>query len=282
MDVMGMLVGALKQFWYVIPLLIVLNVIKTPWFKGRFGEFLVNRLLLKLPTESYTLIKDVTLPTEGGTTQIDHVVVSKFGIFVVETKNMKGWIFGTENQKQWTQKIYRSSYEFQNPLRQNYKHIKTLETLLDCDIDHLHSVIVFAGDSTFKTEVPENVTYARHCIHYIEQFKDVVFDDDEYSQLIEDLNQIKLSRGIVTNIKHRQHVRKIVADKEQAGQVKSKATNPKPRQSIKTSNDNQEQKTCSRCGSEMTLRKVRSGEDKGKEFWGCSTYPKCRNTEQLD
>ncbi|OBU39883.1 NERD domain-containing protein [Photobacterium phosphoreum] len=83
MDIWDVLFKALEQFWYVVPLLIILNIFKSRWFKGVFGEFLVNHLLLKLPKSDYMLIKDVTLPTEDGTTQIDHVVVSKFGIFVV-------------------------------------------------------------------------------------------------------------------------------------------------------------------------------------------------------
>lgn len=67
------------------------------------GEFLVNFLLTKfLPKEHYTLIKNITLPTDDGTTQIDHILVSEFGLFVIETKNMKGWIFGNANQKLWT------------------------------------------------------------------------------------------------------------------------------------------------------------------------------------
>ncbi|MFA0570919.1 nuclease-related domain-containing protein, partial [Vibrio gallaecicus] len=102
MDILGLLSGALAQVWYVVPLLLVVSIFKSRWFKGVFGEFLVNKLLSHLPASDYTLIKDVTLPTEEGTTQIDHVVVSKFGIFVVETKNMKGWIFGSKSQKQWT------------------------------------------------------------------------------------------------------------------------------------------------------------------------------------
>jgi hypothetical protein len=50
-------------------------------------------------------------------------------VFVVETKNMKGWIFGSATQPFWTQKIFRSNYKFQNPLHQNYKHVKTLQAL---------------------------------------------------------------------------------------------------------------------------------------------------------
>ncbi|ENY3838983.1 nuclease-related domain-containing protein, partial [Vibrio vulnificus] len=124
MDIFEILIGALTQVWYIIPLLIVVSIFKSRWFKGVFGEFLVNKLLSQLPDSDYTLVRNVTLPTDDGTTQIDHIVVSRFGIFVVETKNMKGWIFGSKSQKQWTQKVYRHSSKFQNPLHQNYKHVK--------------------------------------------------------------------------------------------------------------------------------------------------------------
>ncbi|WP_259214951.1 nuclease-related domain-containing protein [Shewanella baltica] len=161
MDILGLFSDALAQVWYIIPLLLIISIFRSRWFKGVFGEFLVNQILSRLPESDYTLVKNVTLPTDDGTTQIDHVIVSKFGLFIVETKNMKGWIFGSKNQKQWTQKIYRHSSKFQNPLHQNYKHVKTLESLLGIDSSYLHSVIVFIGDSTFKTDMPENVTYAR-------------------------------------------------------------------------------------------------------------------------
>ncbi|MDZ7854092.1 MAG: nuclease-related domain-containing protein [Halomonas sp.] len=85
-----------------------------------------------MPAETYKPIHNVTLPTPDGSTQIDHIFVSRFGIFVVETKNMKGWIFGDKDQAQWTQKIYRKSFRFQNPLRQNYKHVKSLEKSPRC------------------------------------------------------------------------------------------------------------------------------------------------------
>lgn len=119
MDFMSLFSGALGTIWYLAPFLIFVTIIKTPWFKGLLGEFLVyflrNTFLDKQP---YRLIKNVTLPTKDGTTQIDHIIVSRFGVFVIETKNMKGWIFGNAKQKQWTQKIFKYSGKFQNPLRQ--------------------------------------------------------------------------------------------------------------------------------------------------------------------
>ncbi|HDY7526543.1 TPA: NERD domain-containing protein [Vibrio vulnificus] len=257
MNIFEAFLNVLAQVWYLVPLLLIVSVFKSRWLKGVFGEFLVNRLLSKLPESDYTLIKDVTLPTNDGTTQVDHLVVSRYGIFVVETKNMKGWIFGSARQKQWTQKIYRHSSKFQNPLYQNYKHIKALETLLGCSEEHLHSVIVFIGDSTFKTEMPPNVTYARGSIRYIQQFNDVVFSDKDYARLTESINQIKLKRGIITDLKHRKHVKEVVTSKASSNQ-------------------------CPRCGSEMVLRETKRGENIGKQFWGCSTFPKCRAVKQFN
>ena len=257
MNIFEVFINILEQVWYLLPLLLIVSVFKSRWLKGIFGEFLVNRLLSKLPESDYTLIKDVTLPTSDGTTQVDHIVVSKYGIFVVETKNMKGWIFGSARQKLWTQKIYRHSSKFQNPLHQNYKHIKALETLLGCSSDYLHSVIVFIGDSTFKTEMPPNVTYARGSIRYIQQFNKVVFSDKDCARLTDSINQIKLKRGVITDLKHRNHVKEIVASKVSSNQ-------------------------CPRCGSEMVLRETKRGENIGKQFWGCSTFPKCWAVKQLN
>ncbi|MCS0383848.1 NERD domain-containing protein [Vibrio diabolicus] len=257
MNIFEAFLNVLAQVWYLVPLLLIVSVFKSRWLKGVFGEFLVNRLLSKLPESDYTLIKGVTLPTNDGTTQVDHIVVSRYGIFVVETKSMKGWIFGSARQKQWTQKIYRHSSKFQNPLHQNYKHIKALETLLGCSEEHLHSVIVFIGDSTFKTEMPPNVTYARGSIRYIQQFNDVVFSDNDYARLTESINRLKLKRGVITDLKHRKHVKEVVASKVSSNE-------------------------CPRCGSEMVLRETKRGENIGKQFWGCSTFPKCRAVKQFN
>ncbi|GAL06339.1 NERD domain protein [Photobacterium aphoticum] len=257
MDILGLISGALVQVWYIIPLLLIVSLFKSRWFKGILGEYLVNKLLSTLPESDYTLVKDVTLPTEDGTTQIDHIVVSRFGLFVVETKNMKGWIFGSKTQKQWTQKIYRHSSKFQNPLHQNYKHIKTLESLLNIEPSKLHSVIVFIGDSTFKTEMPDNVTYARGCLDYIKQFTQTVISETEYAEIIETITDVKLKKGVITDLKHRQHVKALVDSKESI-------------------------KQCPRCGSDMVVRKKKRGENRSEQFWGCSAYPKCRAVDEFN
>jgi hypothetical protein len=78
-------------------LAIVTIILKSPWFKGWIGELQINLITRFFFSEkTYHLIKNITIPADGGTTQIDHIIVSPFGVFVVETKNMKGWIFGKE------------------------------------------------------------------------------------------------------------------------------------------------------------------------------------------
>ncbi|ABI56480.1 nuclease-related domain-containing protein [Alkalilimnicola ehrlichii MLHE-1] len=165
----------LKTLWWVIPIALIMAILRSPWFKGLVGESLVKLAAkLRLPASKYHRLHNVTLPTPDGTTQIDHIFVSRYGIFVVETKNMKGWIFGGERQAQWTQKIYKKTFKFQNPLRQNYKHVKALESALGVPPEHIHSVVVFTGASRFKTPMPASVTWGAQVPHFRPKTQGVV------------------------------------------------------------------------------------------------------------
>lgn len=243
-----------SALWYLIPIAILAGVLKSPWFKGVVGEFIVNlSAKFLLDKEKYHLVKNVTLPTEDGSTQIDHIIVSQFGVFVVETKNMKGWIFGSPSQKTWTQKIYKHSSKFQNPLHQNYKHVKTLESLLGLNEQQVHSVIVFVGDSTFKTEMPENVTYGGGYARYIKSKTTPVLNEAEVMDIVGRIEQGRLAPSFQTNREHVRHVQNIVAEK---------ASNVNP--------------NCPKCGASMVLRETRKGQNVGKKFWGCTKFPQCR------
>ena len=105
---------------------------KRPFLIGKRGENFVSRKLLELDSEHYNVLDDLLLPSLGhtNTTQIDHIVVSDFGIFCIETKSYSGWIFGNAQQQHWTQVLYRYKQKFYNPLRQNYAHIKAVEAIV--------------------------------------------------------------------------------------------------------------------------------------------------------
>lgn len=241
------------SLWYLIPLFLFAAVINSRWFKGVLGEFIVNVFAKwKLDKDVYLLIKNVTLPTEDGTTQIDHIIVSIYGVFVVETKNIKGWIFGSPNQKMWTQKIYKHSNKFQNPLHQNYKHTKTLQTLLALEDNQLHSVIVFIGDSEFKTPIPDNVTYGMGYIRYIQSKTEAVISPEQVNEITQIIEEGRLARTFKNHREHVKHVQSIVAEKAKKN-------------------------LCPKCGSDMVLTETKEGDNKGKPFWGCSAFPKCRN-----
>lgn len=202
--------------WYLIPLFILVSLAKSAWFKGVLGEFIVNlSARLFLNKEQYHLIKNVTLSTKDGSTQIDHVIVSKYGVFVVETKNMRGWIFGSPNQKTWAQKIYKHSSKFQNPLHQNYKHVKTLESLLSLEEEQIFSVVVFVGNSTFKTDMPENVTYGSGYIRFIKSKKQLVLSESEIKDIINKIETGRLTPSFKTNREHVKHVKEIISKKEE-------------------------------------------------------------------
>jgi len=203
------------QLLFLVVVLFLFSIlVKSPWFKGKWGEFQIA-LLFKffLPKEQYTVLHNITLPTEDGTTQIDHIVVSRYGIFVVETKNMKGWIFGGEFQETWTQKIFKVTHKFQNPLRQNYKHTQTLGSMLELNSEAIYSVVVFIGDSTFKTSMPANVTYARGCVDYIKSKTNVVLSATQVAQISTDITRGALRKSFATDRMHVQHVREIIRNK---------------------------------------------------------------------
>jgi restriction system protein len=249
----------ISSFWWLIPLFITVAILKTPFIKGVIGEFQVN-LAAKffLDKHIYTLFKNVTLPTEDGTTQIDHVIVSRYGVFVIETKNMKGWIFGSPQQKTWTQKIYRHTTKFQNPLHQNYKHTQTLQAALELDPDKMFPVVVFIGDSTFKTAMPDNVVYAGAYIRFIKSKTRPILSDGEVLDMCTRIQLGRLKPSIRTHIDHVKHVKTIVSEKQR-----------------------QDDNSCPKCGKPMILRTARSVDNQGKQFWGCSGFPKCRTVRQI-
>ncbi|HBA26094.1 MAG TPA: nuclease [Nitrospinae bacterium] len=259
MDPFAIVIQMIGKLWFLIPLAILVAVVKTPWFKGIFGEFIINTSAkLFLDKDQYHLIKNVTLPTEDGSTQIDHIIVSRYGVFVVETKNMKGWIFGEPNQKTWTQKIYKHTSKFQNPLHQNYKHTKTLEYLLGLTDQQIHSVIVFIGDGTFKTDMPENVTYGGGYLRYIKSKTEPVLSESEVNEITSKIESGRLTPSFKTNREHVAHVRNIIAEKETNNAM-----------------------VCPKCGSSMVVRETKKGQNIGKKFWGCSGFPKCRYVTEI-
>ncbi len=201
MDFTPVIAVLLGQLWYLLPLLLIATLIKTPWFKGMIGEAFINLCIrLFLDQREYHLLKNVTLPTPQGTTQIDHVIVSRFGLFVIETKNIKGWIFGNPAHKSWPQQLYRRRHTFQNPLRQNYLHLMTLKSLLGLADHQLHSIIYFIGDCTFNPPMPDNMIN-RGFIRYIKNKTTQVLTPAEVAREIDTIQRGRLATNSIPHKK---------------------------------------------------------------------------------
>ena len=148
--------------------------------KGDVGEQIVKvAVLSKLDAAQYRHFSNLIIPAPNGTTQIDNIVVSPFGVFVIEAKYFQGWIFGSAKQEKWTHTLSRfEKYAFPNPIRQNYGHIKALARLLRQPESRFHSVIVFAHrNCQLKTELPANVCLQNNFIEYIQSFTKNIVDD---------------------------------------------------------------------------------------------------------
>jgi len=230
--------------------------LNSPTVIGAQGERRVSSTLgRKLDDQDYILLDDLTLPTSQGTTQVDHIVLSRFGVFVVETKNMSGWIFGGKSQARWTQVMRRHKSQFQNPLRQNYHHVKVVQELLGIRLDQMENLVAFVGSAEPKTEMPPNVFWNRRDLsNFIASRKTVRFTDSEVRDFAHKLRSSALEATKETRRAHVHHIR------EKATRKETDLTK------------------CPRCGSKMIER---TNHKTGQTFFGCSRYPKCRGTRQV-
>ena len=201
---------------------------------------------LKLEPEVYRRIYNVILPARNGTTQIDHVVVSIYGLFVIETKNMDGWIFGSAQQETWTQQFFKRKFKFQNPLRQNYRHTRSLAEFLKLDHDLLHSVVFFIGDVELKTPMPDNVL-TKGLSNYIRRFTTPVLTT---AQVVEIEHQLKTPQARAM-VSRSEHLESLEARYESVTM-------------------------CPKCGGALIRRLAKRGAMAGNAFYGCANYPKCR------
>lgn len=238
---------------FIIPLglLVLAQFIKLPRIKGMLGEGVVRAAFRrKLDPDVYRCLHDLTFDTPRGTTQIDHIVVSRFGVFVIETKNMAGWIFGSPEQARWTQVLHRKKTTFQNPIRQNYGHLKTVQSVLNLDEACLHNVVAFVGDARAKTPFPDTVLWsARALVRFIRSRTTPVISPSEVDHMVARLEAARLENGRMTRRAHVRQVRARVAARGPSGTA------------------------CPNCGGKMVARTSRKT---GEHFMGCESFPRCR------
>ncbi|CZQ80656.1 dna topoisomerase type ia zn finger [Trichococcus palustris] len=240
-----------KNSLYFVLLLAVMYILTLSSVKGKLGEYFINQRLRRLDKEKYILLEDVMIRNgDAKTAQIDHIVVSVYGIFVIETKNYCGWIFGNENGKYWTQVIYKVKNKFLNPIIQNKGHVKALKALLaDYPLATYIPIVVFSIQSDFKKmDVQSEVIFSPKLMRTIAKYKTETLSAGDMNQIAE---LIKTANNVGASAR-KEHVQRI-------------------HETISMEEQHVSEKICPQCGGELFERKGKYG-----SFTGCSRYPSCR------
>ncbi len=256
--------------------------------KGRLGEYMTYKQLKSYEKQGAKFLFNVYIPKENEeTTEIDIIMLCRKGIFVFESKNYSGWIFGSEWQKNWYQTLPvgrgKSRKEsFYNPIMQNKSHIKHLKNLIGKNVS-VWSIIVFSERCTLK-----NVNVTSNDIAVINRNQVLVAvsaalknNTDSLSdmEVIDAYNKLlpytkvdyALKQQHVLNIQ-RNYIESI--DPMEMNELQKESTNKALKCNVMTIQD--ETLKCPKCGAALVLREAKKGGNIGKEFYGCSNFPKCR------
>jgi hypothetical protein len=235
--------------------------------KGKRGEMRVFSILSQLSDE-YTILNDLVLRTDKGTTQIDHVVVSKYGVFTIETKNYRGEIYGDDKRQKWTQLIvtkvtyapkrwktytYVTKNNFYNPVKQSLGHAFRIKELLYA-FPHVKiiPIVAFAGDAILSNiDTRHHVVYKENLPEIIDRYKTICLTDNDVQAIIDILG----NNNIREFLSDRQHVKNI-------------------RAAARKVNNTINAGICPKCGGQLVKRRGKYG-----SFYGCSNYPKCKFTK---
>lgn len=279
---------------------------------GRNGEYMTYRHLKSYENNGAKFLFNVYIPKDNGeTTELDVVMISKTGIFVFESKNYSGWIFGTETQQYWYQTLptgkgKKQKNKFFNPVLQNRSHIKHLQLYLNFEKNFpIYSIIVFSERCTLK-----NINMKSPDIHVIKRDQLVSTVNEIYLQpteylSAEDIQQIYDKLYQQTQVDEQTKLNHIANIQKKQSTVHTNTTVPvhssAPTADSTTSaaddtddasaaepltavpqTEESENKVCPLCGAALVLRTVRKSTNAGKQFYGCSTFPKCRYTQNID
>lgn len=248
--------------------------------KGRLGEFYTYKYLK--PLDGYRrYLFNLYIPKENGeTTELDVVLLHESGIYVLESKNYSGWIFGTESQKYWTQTLpvgkgRSQKNKFFNPILQNKGHLKWLKSFLADQTLPFYSYIVFSDRCTLKDirlngeehQVVNRYNLLSAVRHNIEKQGSQLSKEkiDSLFEILYPLTQIDEAGKM-------EHIKNI--------QQKTQDSFSQPVSTV-TVTPKAEERSCPKCGGKLVMRTARKGERQGKKFLGCSNFPKCRYTEEL-
>jgi restriction system protein len=191
---MNHLPTVLLHFIWVIPLILLIVYVGSHRFRGTSGQTRARRMLsANLQKNQYTVVSDLTIPAGGGTVRIDHLVISQFGIFVLESVNRRGKISGTEFQDRWKEYRYGRFKRFDNPLHQNYLAIEALGQLLHLPHSAFHSIVLVGDSGSLVDKMPANVIPMQRLIPFIRKKSKKLLPPEEANLVLREVEAARLS-----------------------------------------------------------------------------------------
>ena len=170
---------------WIVPLVLLIVFLASPRFRGDIAETRVRRVLAAgLEKNRYTILNDVIIPAGGGTVHIDHLIVSRYGVFVIESQYARGWVSGGEFQDRWKQHHLSRFTRFDNPMHRNALQLQALENLLKIPASKLHPIVVLLGQKGFKTQMPANLLQPENLISYMRKKAHQLLDAEQANRLL--------------------------------------------------------------------------------------------------
>lgn len=252
------------------------NYLKVRFDTGKYGEYLVYKKLRNYEKSGAKFLFNCYLPCKNdATTEVDLIMLHTSGIYVLESKNYSGWIFG-DDKKMWTQSLHvgrgkTRKEHFYNPIYQNMTHIKGIYDLLGQE-SLCHSLIVFSERCELMSldlkwtnaHVLKRNELKRTVEEIMRGYPNVLSQEDVdmiYSKLYP---YTKVEESVKEKHIERIKQKTIKSENVEIDDYKYRPPN-----------------TCPRCGGELVLRTVRRGENSGAKFYGCKSYPKCKFTKPV-
>ncbi|QAA34457.1 nuclease-related domain-containing protein [Clostridium manihotivorum] len=177
---MDAIIEFVTKFWYLIILILVAGILDLfmPKIKRMLGEKPVDAYLSSLDEEKYKVINHISFEVKDKTINIDHVVVSNYGIFVIKDNDYKGTIVGDEADESWKQKLPTKREKISNPIRENYKNIQLLKQVTSefGDLAYV-SIIDFTTNARLQVKAESKVVYTINLVSEIKKYNDEIISD---------------------------------------------------------------------------------------------------------
>ena len=181
-------------YWIILITSVVIIVVILLFSKqiiGWFGEYWTKKELNKLPKDKYIILNDVFISINDTTHQIDHIVVSSYGIFCIETKQYNGYITGDKYDKYWVRHAGRKKYNYTNPIRQNYGHVKSLSELLSINENKIFNVVCIPSKAKLKINHDGELVRNSNIVDKILSYKETIIED--VNDIVKKINDNNIS-----------------------------------------------------------------------------------------